>query len=485
MSGPLARVDARFLLPRPVQRAAVLGEAAGWREGLQAAGVSLAPAGEPLGSADLAVASARSAGPAASTGAGMVIVEGARRPSLGSHALATRAFLALPSIEAATVFLPLDCPAALRYALAEWLAPPARWKQLRNRLLEPALARGIAPARRLVTVAQREQGQPFLVAAAHELGIPRRIDWFLAAGQGDALSRGVFQVFEHDAPEPRWALKFARVPGYVEPFDRDERGLRLASRVGGPIAEHAPRFLGRLVVGGIHASLESAAVGQQLLGFLHAAAPRREKLRAIEAIAEWTLSVARHTRAAPERLEPERDRLTQHVLPHWRGAPAELADQLAAIPAVFQHRDLGSWNVVVRPGGFTALDWEDARLHAPPLWDLWYLLADTLAHLDGAPDLDARERHFVRLFRGELAASAILFRWTRRTVEALGIPVDAVSTLATLCWLDAGLSHHERESAIGQYAPGMARAPTLYERIGELWLSTPGLGLSWNSWQNT
>ena len=413
----------------------------------------------------------------------MVVVEGVRRPSLGSHALATRAFLALPSVEEPTFFLPLDCRAALRYALTESLAPPVRWKRLRNRLLEPVLARGIAPASRLVTVAQREHGEPFLLAAAHDLGIPRTIEWFLAAGQGDALSRGVFQVFERDAPEPRWALKFARVPDYAEPFDRDERGLRLAHDVGGPIAAHAPHFHGRLVVAGIHASLESAAVGQRLLGFMHTAAPRGEKLRAIEAVAEWTLSVARHTRAAPERLEPERDRLRRHVLPHWPDAPADLADELAAVPAVFQHGDLGSWNVVTRPGGFTVLDWEDAMLDAPPLWDLWYLLADALAHLDGEAGPDTREQHFVRLFRGELPGSAILFRWTRETVEALGIPVDKVSTLATLCWLDEGLGHHERESAIGQYAPGTERARTQYERIGELWLSSPGLGLGWNSWQ--
>ncbi len=412
----------------------------------------------------------------------MVIVEGARKPSLGSRELVSRAFLALPSVEAPTFFLPLDCRAAVRYALTESLAPPARWKRLRNRLLQPALARGIAPASRLVSVAQRGHEEPFLITAAHELGIPARIEWFLAAGQGDALSRGVFQVFENDGREPRWALKFARVPDYAEPFDRDERGLELARRVGGPVAEHAPRFLGRLVVGGIHASLESAAVGQRLIGFLHTAASRTDKLRAIEAVAEWTLAVARHTRAAPELLGPERDRLRRHVLPHWPGAPAGLADDLAAVPAVFQHGDLGSWNAVVRPGGFTVLDWEDAVPHALPLWDLWYLLADALAHLDGAPGPDTREQHFAGLFRGELPVSEILFRWTRQTVEALEIPADAVSTLATLCWLDEGLGHHERQSAIGQYAPGSERAKTQYERIGELWLSTPGLGLGWSSW---
>ncbi|MGH3072976.1 MAG: aminoglycoside phosphotransferase family protein [Gaiellaceae bacterium] len=445
--------------------------------------MSLAAAGEQLESTDLAVASAPFAGPAVATGAGMVVVERGRRPSLGSYGLTNRAYLALPSVEAPTFFLPLDCPAALRYALRESLAPPARWKRVRNRLLEPALARGLAPASRLVNVAQRGHGEPFLVAAAHDLGIPRTIEWFLAAGQGDALSRGVFQVFERDALEPRWALKFARVPDYAEPFDRDERGLRLAHEVGGPIVEHAPHFLGRLVAGGLHASLESAAVGQRLIGFLHTAAPRREKLRAIEAVAGWTLAVARHTRAAPARLEPERDRLRQHVLPKWPGAPAELADELAAVPGVFQHRDLGSWNVVVRPGGFTVLDWEDAVLDAPPLWDLWYLLEDALAHLDGAAGPDARESHFVRLFRGELPASAILFRWTRQTVEVLDLPVDVVSTLATLCWLNEGLGHHERVSAIERYAPGTERARTQHERMGELWLSTPGLGLGWNAWR--
>ena len=127
-------------------------------------------------------------------------------------------------------------------------------------------------------------------------------------------------------------------------------------------------FHGRLVVAGIHASLESAAVGQRLLGFMHTAAPRGEKLRAIEAVAEWTLSVARHTRAARNAWSRNATgcagtccRTGRTRRPTWQTSwPLYPPCSSTAISAA------GTSSLV--PGGFTVLDWEDAMLDAPPLW---------------------------------------------------------------------------------------------------------------------
>ena len=119
------------------------------------------------------------------------------------------------------------------------------------------------------------------------------------------------------------------------------------------------------------------------------------KLSAVEAVAAWLLEVAQTTQSAPERLEPERRRLGEDVLPHWTrlGADNDLVNGLDAIPAVFEHRDLGSWNLVAAGERFTAVDWESSLRDGLPLWDLLYFLTDALAHLDGASPLERRAEH--------------------------------------------------------------------------------------------
>ncbi|HEX2045478.1 MAG TPA: hypothetical protein VHF23_07630, partial [Gaiellaceae bacterium] len=136
-------------------------------------------------------------------------------------------------------------------------------------------------------LAARRPAPPFLVARAFGLGIPPGADWLLMPGQGDELSRGGFHLFPPGEPDPAWILKFARVAGYVEPFERDERGLGLAARAGGVAAARAPRLLGRFDVGGLHASVETAAAGQRLVGFLHSDASPAAKRAAVEAVASW------------------------------------------------------------------------------------------------------------------------------------------------------------------------------------------------------
>ena len=151
LSGPLARVDARFSCHARSGGRRFSARFRDGGKGLEAAGVSLAPAGEPLG---VPISPWLRRG--CRIGGCQRRRDGDRRGRAEAVAgvaasSSSRAFLALPSVEAPTFFLPLDCRAAVRYALTESLAPPVRWKRLRNRLLQPALARGIAPASRLVT----------------------------------------------------------------------------------------------------------------------------------------------------------------------------------------------------------------------------------------------------------------------------------------------------------------------------------------------
>jgi hypothetical protein len=473
--------EARFLLPRSVGSAVVLGDLPGWREGLTEAGIRLA---DEASGGDLVVASHDQLTRAFTLEPDMLIVQGRSAGRRVREAgLRVGRFLPLPDTDAPELFLPLEQAAPAAYALDGWAMPPTRLKDLRNRAVKALLARGRFPSLRpLLTVAVRDPGLPFVLAAAASLGIPSDSGWVLTPGRGDVLSRGLFSVFPSGSAVPVWAVKFARVPGYEESFDRDARGLAMAASAE-VVARHAPKLLGRFEAEGLHASLETAAVGRRLTGFLHSFASRQARLRIVDRIAGWIVDLGSATAQPSEAVGPERDRLAREVLPAWvgAGAPPGLLEELPAVPGVLQHNDLGCWNLVVEGSEFTAVDWESARASGFPLWDLWYFLADATGHLEGAEGPHGRLRHFVRLFRGEEATSSILWRWTRRAAETMSIPEAALGPLATLCWLHHGRSHVARATALSDHAPGSAPAPTTASRMAELWLEDPGLGVSWTA----
>jgi hypothetical protein len=312
------------------------------------------------------------------------------------------------------------------------------------------------------------------VSAAH-FGTPADAGWFLTLGQGDDLTRAVFHVFAPGSRAPGWVVKAARVPGYEEPFARDEAGLALVEEAGGVALRHAPRLLGRFEVEGRHASVESAAVGERLSTLL--SRDRTNGRRAYDDLTAWTLDVGKAT-SKTRALAPELSRLAEEVLPGW-DAPESLLSGLDALPSVLQHNDLGTWNAVwASPGSFTVLDWESARGSGLPLWDLLYFAVDALGQLDRARTAEQRAEHAIRLLRGELPASRTLFASIQSYVSALGIPADSVGRLATLCWLHHGLSHLRRGEKLGaetQIPPA--------ERIAPVWVDDPLLGPGWDRWR--
>ncbi len=481
MTAP-SRVDARFLLPRPVGRAVVLGELPAWREGLRQVGVEVVEPG--YSAPDLAVAPAALAEEAIASGADMVVVEGPARRPLARAGMAPTRFLARPGRDEPALLLPLDQPLPARYAARRLSQVDRRWKAVRAAAAALFRVRLFPPFPGTITVAARRPGPPYLVQAAAEVGLPPDCGWVLSLGLGDVLSRNVFHLFPPGQREPAWVLKFVRLPGYEEPFARDQRGLELAARAGGLVARHAPRLLGRLHVGGIHANLETAAPGRRLRDLLLRPGRRAGKLALIERVAEWIVAVQAATQAPPQALVPELDRLRHWVVPSWRalGAGPELVDRLPPLPAVLQHNDLGSWNVAVDGAGFTVVDWESAREHGLPLWDLFYFLADALALLDGDRGGEERHRHTVRLFRGDLPTSPVLYRWTRAAVQALRIPPDAVGPIAALCWLHHSLSPARRAPLLHKYAPGATAPIHGTERMAWAWLSDSLLGPGWSRW---
>ncbi|MGZ4417835.1 MAG: hypothetical protein ACXVRV_06640 [Gaiellaceae bacterium] len=475
------RVDARFLLQRPPSTALVLGDLDGWRSALRGLGVEVIdrPADEP---ADLVVAPAALHGAAEGLGSDLLILEGrCARPQTYN----SRRFLARPSLEQPSLFVPLDDPVPARYAIERWSVVDTRWKRIRAHAAALLIERERFPRlRSTVTVATRTSTTPHIVAAAQRFGIPDDARWALTLGQGDVLSRNVFHVFPVTADEPEWVIKFARIADYRDPFDRDERGLALAASLPDRLSQHAPRLIGRFQDHGLHASVETAAKGRRLRERLIEPGSRASKLRLVERVADWIVELGRETSGPPEALGQERRRLTEDVVAQWsaEGAPTKLAQSLPPLNPVLQHNDLGSWNIVVDERSFTVLDWESAQEAGLPLWDLLYFLADALAVLDGSIRGEERHLHTIRLFRGELPASRTLFSWTRRAADAASVPYDAVGAIATLCWLHHSLSHVHRTAAINRFTSDTLPPIHGTERVAELWLRDPVLGERWARW---
>jgi hypothetical protein len=472
----LRRIDSRFLLPHPVSEAVVLDGIAGWTDELERLGIQVYGERDAIPpGVDLAVVPGDRIRAALAHGPRAVISEG-RAPR---HA--SRRYLPLPRTGEPAVYVPLGRPAPSRYAFTHWAFADRRWKRLRNRAVGSLAGRDALPRLgTVVAVSAAHDRPPFLVTAAREW-TAGPTDWFLIAGQGDDFSRGAFLLFEPGAAEPSWALKFGRLPIALPAFDSEERGLQLAARAGPLVSAHAPRQLARFECHGLSCSVETAARGTRLLAVLESASTRGERVRVVERLCAWLLEVARETAQPPAALAAERDRLATEVVPEWE-VPAGLVEELPPVPAVFAHHDLGSWNILVEDGDFTVLDWEDAVPAAFPLWDLWYLLTDAAAVLDGARAYDERLGHFVRLFRGDLETSALVFDWTRRTVSALDLPADAVGTIATLGWLHHGLTGRRR-TALSTDGETRGLRVDLSRGQAEAWLADPQLGSQWKAWR--
>ena len=164
-----------------------------------------------------------------------------------------------------------------------------------------------------------------------------------------------------------------------------------------------------------------------------------------------------------------------------RNVLSEVASRLPPVPGVLLHGDVSCDHVIVDSAkGFTVVDWEWARRPGLPLWDVILFLTDALTLLDGSP----RVEHVIRLFRGELPSSRVLFRWIRVAADALRIPHDAVGPITTLLWLETALRWAGRAASLKRHDPANRPEGWLFSGIGEQWLSDAALGTTWSRWRD-
>jgi hypothetical protein len=457
--------DARLLAPSPVRRVLLLDAPAGWDDALSAAGVEVV-----VDAPDLVIASNALASDAASVGAPAAIVLGRSSAPLRRRGYATRSFVLRPGANGPRLFVPLDAPAAVAQSLLAERPGRSAVKRLATRAALAAARIGL-PGVPVITVAQLATHPPATLAAAETMaGAAVGDDWFLWLGEGDDLQRAVWLCFGRDA-KPSWAVKCSRVPGNVDPFSREEAAGQILAALPAELRQHAPRHAGRFDADGLPGSIESAAPGVPLQDELEAGFARQAT---VEAVADWIVAVGLATAQPADALAGERLRLEGEV-------SAELALALPSLPAVFQHNDLGTWNVVVDQRSFTVLDWESSSPAGLPLWDLVYFLTDALAARRGQTDPAEKLTSMLALLRGDSAGSQLLFERVAAAADAFGVPTGAVGPIVTLGWLHHGRSRAaraERGQAQNAATGSLSTAGPL-ERLAEPWLADPALGVEW------
>jgi hypothetical protein len=476
------RADALFVLPELPATALVAGELPGWEKDLVERGIELVHEAP-----DLTVATEATLDAALASGARFVVVDGGRAAGarLRRAGFSVERLLPLPMQGTPVLYVNLDQPRAAGYGVRHGIVHPERWRAVRNRAAAAVIAAGVSrPFGTLVSVGSREPGPPQLVAAATELGAPRGADWVMLVSAGSVVRRNALLLFPGGRGRPEYVLKFSRVPGLTEQFERDERAAELVERAGPVVAEHAPRYLGRCEVADRHLSVETAAVGTKLAYVLRDPGTRARRAGVLESIAQWLIRVARETAAPPPALQPELDRLAGEVLPFWSwsGVDPNLAAKLPPVPASFQHNDMAEENLVIEGDQFMGLDWEWVQPHGIPLGDLVYYAVHVLRLLDGRLSEEERDRHFAELVTGRAPSSPTFMRWVRELSHAAGIPEEAVGPLVTLSWLDRGrLSKQERLKA--EAVSGTRLGEAYAERCARTWITHPALGPGWDLWR--
>ena len=380
--------------------------------------------------------------------------------------------------EAVRVFVPADDRPIGRRLVGAMTGTTLR-SRVRKAALRVAVELAASPPSATVTICAQLSLRPALLAEAADPPLSCAHDGFhLDCGDGDDLQRAVFHLY--DSTTPQAALKFSRVPDNVIPFERDEAGLHLIAECPADIARHAPRLLGRGSLDHTPFSVESHAAGQPLSRWLdHDPHPRWVNAR-VDDITGWIEALQRSTTTRDQ--HPIATIAMLDTAEMTRERRDRLVEALMHTPTVLSHADLGSWNILVDDLGFTVVDWEGATTGSPPLWDLWYFLADVSARRDERHDVARRVTLTRDVFAGRHPRSGELMAATQRVCAALEIDRSFVGPLLAACWLT-----HEQRRLVrlrATAASGEQVAPLDHvARLAGVWFDDPDLGVDWPAYE--
>lgn len=282
---------------------------------------------------------------------------------------------------------------------------------------------------------------------------PGRLSFLLLTKGRNPFGKIVFLIFVGDEALPRFVVKLGRLKEHNDLIETEYRNLQLVSAHGrhGRVRTAEPLLCwqddGRLCL------LESVLDGPDL----RQANSRTRSLVFLDPIVDWLINLARTTRG-PRTTHPGHtfteliDRAAGHVRSdREQGVLQAITRQLNGHPAdplplVFQHDDLGTWNVAVAPDGTIGiLDWDSSRHDGFPAVDLFYFLAYYGAMLDTALATADLLESFVETFFGDGTFARVATGAVQRYTDAVALPRGWLGPLFVTCWLQQAILDVERE----------------------------------------
>lgn len=276
---------------------------------------------------------------------------------------------------------------------------------------------------------------------------------FLVLTKGvEPVGKIVLLAFVADERRPRFVLKLARLKAHNSAIQNEHRNLRMLAGHGRHGAVLTPESLLCWEDEGRRCLLESVVAGMDLWQ-AHA---QSRSLAFVAPIVDWLIHLGRITVGC--RSEPPAGDVTGPVVraagqvrtATERQVLEATAHRLRVLPAgplprVFEHNDMGTWNVTVsREGTLGVLDWESARPEGLPALDLFYFLAHCGFMVHGtrtpADRLASFEETFLRHGPFARVAMSAIHRYT----DALGLSRAWLGPLFLSCWLQHATAEVDR-----------------------------------------
>jgi hypothetical protein len=341
-------------------------------------------------------------------------------------------------------WLPLDSAAAIAHSHEQHPVYSRREAATRQAWRAAARVGALAPicaiARLPQTSAEQSDEENVLTEAT-----PNGAHWLLLTGGEESDNKVVGLPFSERGEPLAIVAKFGRVDRASAALDREAEVLGELERER-PALTGVPRLRAGGASAGLRVAIQDAMLGPPLATELH----RAGFAGLAPTLTEWLVSLAGNPplQAASEwreqlvsdPIDELEDKyggfLPEAFAPRARTALAGLG----SLPLVWEHRDLGPWNVVIgKHGGPAAIDWEDAEPRGLPGLDLVYLLATSALLLDGAlNDTSKRDRIvacYERLLDPATEIGGVAARCFATYRERLGVGEIDFQRLCLLCWI--------------------------------------------------
>jgi Phosphotransferase enzyme family len=281
---------------------------------------------------------------------------------------------------------------------------------------------------------------------------PGRLSFLMLTKGHDPVGKIVLLTFVAGEALPRFVAKLSRLKRHNDTIEAEHRNLQLISAHGHHGRVRTPKPLlcweddGRLCL------LESVLEGPDLWRVNS----RARSLAFLDPVVDWLIHLGRTTLAPRTRHPADTfteliDRVAGHARAEREQGVLEaitrrLDRRPAPPPQLFQHDDMGTWNVTVaRDGTIGILDWESSRPDGLPAVDLFYFLAYYGAMMDGALATADRLRSFVETFFGHGTFARVATSAVHRYADALPLSRGWLAPLFVACWLQQTVVDVERE----------------------------------------